>query len=197
MSFPLSFVNTSLLWFGVAGNLLLSLALFLKLNELSVKFILSGVGMGLKPGTLAPEFSAETLDGDTVTSETLSLEDVLLVFFSPHCQPCLEEMPALLSFAAKAKRWGTQVILVNLDGTRAEVAAVVEKFQIQIPLLLAPTQSNRFAAVYQCEITPSYTHIQQGRIASAGIFDHSALDLLRQECSSRVCSELQEAVPMA
>jgi peroxiredoxin len=69
--------------------------------------------MELKAGTAIPEFSLRTLDGKTLTRESLLGHETLLSFFFAECGPCIAEVPALNAY--QAKNPGRQVLAVTFD----------------------------------------------------------------------------------
>jgi thiol-disulfide isomerase/thioredoxin len=63
-------------------------------------------------GSRAPDFALRSLNGATVTSESLKGEIVVLNFWATYCQPCRTEIPELNSFAASS---GAKVVGIALD----------------------------------------------------------------------------------
>ncbi|MBW4666736.1 MAG: TlpA family protein disulfide reductase [Cyanomargarita calcarea GSE-NOS-MK-12-04C] len=165
-------VNSILLWIVVLLNLLLTIALIGRFNDISKHMsAFTDIDVGLEKGSLAPDFLAQTLTGETVTLADYARKVVSFIFISPHCSPCLEKIPKLNALAAKAKQAGVEILLVNTDGDKAETAAFVKKHNVALPVLIAPSESNSFASDYKAEATPSYCILNQdSHVAAAGMF---------------------------
>ena len=58
---------------------------------------------GLRPGTAAPDFSGESLDGKTYSLSHLQGKVVVLTFWSTRCQICHSELPKLNEVARRYK----------------------------------------------------------------------------------------------
>lgn len=68
-------------------------------------------------------FTAETLDGGSLTQEDIAAKDVTIInFWSLMCGPCIAEMPALAAFE-KALPDNVRLVTVCLDGEGNEEAA--------------------------------------------------------------------------
>ncbi len=166
---PVLVTNLVLLWLVVLLNLLLTIALIRRFNRMSS---FADMDVGLEKGSLAPDFQAETLTGETVTLADYARKAVSLIFISPHCSPCLEKIPKLNALAAKAEQAGVEMLLVNTDGDKAETAAFVEKHKVTLPVLIAPSESNSFARDYKADATPSYCILNQNNyVEAAGVFE--------------------------
>jgi peroxiredoxin len=165
---PLLVTNSVLLWIVVLLNLLLTIALIRRFHQISA---FADMDVGLKKGSRAPDFQAETLTGETVTLADYARKAVSFIFISPHCGPCLEKIPTLNALASKAKQAGVDILLVNTDGDKAETAAFVEKHNVTLPVLIASSESNSFASDYKAAATPSYCVLNQnGHVEAAGMF---------------------------
>lgn len=157
------------LWLVVLGNLVLTFALIRKVNtgesHSNQKTLRP---MGLEKGTEAPDFTAQTLDGETVTRATYAGRSTAFVFFSTLCQPCREVLPELEQLAPTAAQAGVDIVLVSKD-KREATSAFLDEMQIHLPVLIAPFDSNPFMKEYKATMTPSYSLIDtQGKIQSAG-----------------------------
>jgi cytochrome c biogenesis protein CcmG/thiol:disulfide interchange protein DsbE len=64
-------------------------------------------------GFLAPDFTLETLDGDTITLSDLRGRAVLLNFWATWCPPCRAEMPAFQQAYADYEDQGFVIVAVN------------------------------------------------------------------------------------
>lgn len=157
-------VSSILLWLVVLLNLLLTLGLVRRLNANRA----SAPEMGLKVGEIAPDFSAQSLSGETVTLATYAGRNIAFIFISIHCGPCHEILPRLEPLGPKAARAGVELVLVSadeLDETRAYVA----KQNIGLSVLIASRKSNPFMEDYKSTATPSYCLVnEQGKVQSAG-----------------------------
>lgn len=74
---------------------------------------------GLEVGTPAPAFSAQTLDGETVTLADLKGKVVLIDFWATWCGPCVRAMPTIQSLHEKFADKGLVVVGVSLDDRHA------------------------------------------------------------------------------
>lgn len=87
--------------------------------------------------SVAPDFTLQTADGDTVRLQDLRGKVVLLNFWATWCPPCKAEMPDL---DALHQEYGMAhdftVIGVNMEEDAAKVQAFVAAYHVTFPLLL-------------------------------------------------------------
>lgn len=144
-------LSSVLLWLVVLVNVFLTLALIRRLNGTG-----QSLGeVGLKPGTTAPDFRAQTLQGVTKTLADYSGKATVLIFVSPTCQPCRERVPMLQQTAVEASASGVEFVLIS-GGTMEETRAWDQEVGIQLPLLVAPQDQNPFFTDYQITSTPTF-----------------------------------------
>ena len=166
---PILVISSVLLWIIVLVNVLLTIALIRRLNQMSNMAFPDDEG--LEKGTPAPNFTAETLAGEMVTLANYARKAVSFIFISPTCSPCVEKLPAMNDLATKAKQAGVELVLVSTDGEKADMAALVQKHHVTVPLLFAPFEHNSFARDYKAESTPFYCQLNQdGYVESSGFF---------------------------
>lgn len=155
-------LSSVLLWIVVFCNLLLTLALVRRVNANPQP------KEGLKEGLPAPDFTAETLSGEKVTLATYAQRDVAFVFIAPTCEPCREALPSYEALGPKAMQSGVDLVLVSMANAE-QTRHFVNEFNIQLPILVAPRESNSFMQDYKLSTTPSYCLIdRQGKILSSG-----------------------------
>jgi peroxiredoxin len=122
-------------------------------------------------GTQAPDFTAETLDGQLVSSATYSRESVLFVFVSPTCDPCIEKIGMFNKLYFQAKQHGVNIILVCL-ASKGETQVFADKYSIEVPMLVAPPENNSFMKSYKAPGTPFYCFVSnEGKVQSTGLLD--------------------------
>ena len=68
-----------------------------------------------KVGQAAPEFSGQTIDGDTFTLSQHRGEWVFVNFFATWCVPCKVEHPELVKFAQQTSGQPVKVVSVAFD----------------------------------------------------------------------------------
>ena len=92
--------------------------------------------VGTQVGQLAPDFTATTLDGETIHLSEYRGRTVLLNLFASWCGPCRLEMPHLVE--ASNQHDPDQVVLLglNLQENPEAVAAFRDEFGIDFPLVL-------------------------------------------------------------
>ncbi|MFQ3543227.1 TlpA disulfide reductase family protein [Halobacillus rhizosphaerae] len=92
----------------------------------------------LKTGEKAPDFTLETLNGDSITLDDLKGKKVFLNFWATWCPPCQEEMPELETFY---QDFGDEVeiVAVNATGSEkgvAEVNKYMKEHHYHFPVVL-------------------------------------------------------------
>jgi len=176
---PILVVSSILLWVALLFNLLLTLALVRRVNRLPGMLDLDNIPT-LEVGTPAPDFAAETLNGQRVTLATYARQAVAFVFTSPNCPGCVERIPELEALGPQARRHGVELVLVNAAG-EAETQALVEEHQIKLPVLVAPRDSSPFAQDYKAIVTPFYCLVdEEGKVQSTGLFGVEWEEVTRQ-----------------
>ncbi|HSA54958.1 MAG TPA: TlpA disulfide reductase family protein [Gemmatimonadaceae bacterium] len=95
-----------------------------------------GAIVGIRSGNdIAPFYSATTLDGKVVTSDSLRGRVVLVNFWATWCLPCRAEMPFLESMWKRHRDEGLVILGLSVDrGGEAEVRQWVEARTITYPI---------------------------------------------------------------
>ena len=89
-------------------------------------------------GFLAPDFTLETLDGESITLSDLRGRVVLVNFWASWCPPCRAEMPAFRQAFQDYHGQGFEILAVNAtaqDNLR-DIAAFVEEYNLSFPIAL-------------------------------------------------------------
>ncbi|HVO68640.1 MAG TPA: cytochrome c biogenesis protein/redoxin [Aggregatilineaceae bacterium] len=94
------------------------------------------VPVGLQVGQRAPDFTAQLLDGQTVSLSGFRGHPVLLNFWATWCGPCREEMPDFQTVYDTYRADGFVVLAVNAMESKSDVAAFVQKLGITYPIAL-------------------------------------------------------------
>ncbi len=89
-------------------------------------------------GKPAPDFTAQTLDGDTVALSGLRGQPVAVNFWATWCVPCEVEMPELESASARYANQGLVVLGVNAGEDALIVRKFVEQVGVTFPIVLDP-----------------------------------------------------------
>ena len=128
---------------------------------------------GLKKGQLAPDFTLQTLSGESITLSDLKGKKVLLNFWATWCPPCKKEMPDLQEYYEKyGEQENLEIVAVNLTYSERSISTedVVKNVQLfadnygltfQIPLM----KEDSISKTYQVITIPSTFMIDsEGRI---------------------------------
>jgi cytochrome c biogenesis protein CcmG/thiol:disulfide interchange protein DsbE len=91
-------------------------------------------------GSLAREYEATTLDGDTVTLASLRGKVVLLNLWATWCTPCRMETPYLQSVFEEYEADGFEIVGISMDTGDAadDVAMFVEEYGVSYTILHDP-----------------------------------------------------------
>ena len=79
------------------------------------------------PGSMAPVFTAITLEGDTISLADLRGKYVILDFWASWCGPCMREMPNVVKLYKECKGKNFEIVGVSLDQKRDAWLNAVEK----------------------------------------------------------------------
>ena len=94
-------------------------------------------GVGADIGS-APAFSVTTLDGETVASEDLRGQVVVVNFWATWCPPCRLEMPSLQRLHEERADEGVVVLGISTDvGSEAPIRSFLEERGITYPVARA------------------------------------------------------------
>ena len=157
-----------LLWIVVLLNLFLTFGIIRRMNNQSSTQADPYAPERLQKGDAAPDFIAATLAGQQVSLATYAGKPVVFLFFSTHCGPCRAILPDLLEAAPLAAQANVELVFVLLSDAE-KVRAFVAEFQLSLPVLVAPLESNDFAKDYKSTATPSYCLVDgQGFVQAAG-----------------------------
>jgi cytochrome c biogenesis protein CcmG/thiol:disulfide interchange protein DsbE len=108
-----------------------------------------------RAGFRAPDFSLQTLDGQTVTLSSLRGQAVMINLWASWCPPCRQEMPEILRVYEAHKDEGFTVLAVNttFQDSEADARAFVQKFGLTFPVLL--DTSGAVSQRYQLRALPT------------------------------------------
>lgn len=129
------------LGFMLVGFVMAALVVFANNNNLSTNTnnrpeASSGNGGGTVVGWQVPDFSLDTLDGETVSITDYRGKVVFLNFWATWCIPCQREMPAFNDFMAQG-RDDAVILAVNNGEEIQPVAEFVNLFQLEhVPILM-------------------------------------------------------------
>lgn len=106
-------------------------------------------------GFLAPDFTLQTLDGESVTLSGLQGQAVVVNFWATWCPPCRAEMPAIQEMYGTFHEQGLVILAVNATNqdTYAGIAPFIEEYGLTFPILL--DSSGEAGSLYQVRSLPT------------------------------------------
>jgi len=117
---------------------------------------------------LAPDFSLQTLSGDTVQLSDYRGKIILLNFWTSWCPPCKAEMPEIQSLYEAYQAQGLIVLGINITvlDDRVEVERFVKELGLSFPILLDESGDISNPLYRVIRIPTSYFIDQEGKIYS-------------------------------
>ncbi len=153
--------------------------IFLLLRQLGVMYLGTAQGVardGLAPGTKAPDFTVEALDGGSVSLAGFRGLPLLLVFGSPACAPCKALIPDLNAFARE--REGALRVLFLSRGELEPARAFAAENDVQVAVAVHPDES--LPEKFKARVTP-FAHLidAEGVVQAKGLANNRQhLDML-------------------
>lgn len=137
--FPLGLVI--LVAVGLVSGLLM--AVLILFNPLEASQTAGGgaptpVPAAVREGELAPDFTAQTATGETVSLAEMRGRPVLINFWATWCGPCRVEMPALQSATERHADEGLTVLAVNAMEPADQVQDYMNELELTFPAVLDP-----------------------------------------------------------
>lgn len=133
---------------------------------------------GILPGRSAPPFSANTLQGQSISLETFAGQAFALIFVD-NSDTSLGTISAYTKHNDDLKAAKVELIIVSLlpaDETRH----LMENLPTTTPVLIAPEQTNSIKKDYRVDRAPFFSVINaQGKVQSSGYASTNYRDLLR------------------
>jgi cytochrome c-type biogenesis protein len=132
---------------------------------------------GLDVGNLAPDFTVETLTGDTLTLSSLRGRVVLLNFWATWCAPCNAEMP---DFEKLTKRYSPDdftVLAINFMETPEQITPFMRQYGLTFEIGLDPDGKINTSQYLVRGYPTSYLINRDGVIVArqAGVFESEVL----------------------
>jgi peroxiredoxin len=91
----------------------------------------------LAQSTVAPDFSLESLDGQTMRLSDLRGKAVLLNFWATWCGPCKIEMPWFVDFQNQYGSQGLQIVGVAMDdASKEDIGKFAKDMGVNYPILI-------------------------------------------------------------
>jgi len=87
-----------------------------------------------------PDFTLKSMGGQNLRLEEFRGQVVLINFWASWCGPCRQEMPILQKIHERYEPLGFTVLGVNVDEEQAKARRIVERLDIDFPLLLDTDQ---------------------------------------------------------
>jgi cytochrome c biogenesis protein CcmG/thiol:disulfide interchange protein DsbE len=127
----------------------------------------------LDVGSRAPDYRAQSLNGDTVALSSFAGEVVVLNIWATWCRPCVVEMPALQRLHEQLGTDGLRIVAVSVDapegviGSFGEPGGSVRDFveDLGLTFTVLHDPSGRIESLYQVNGLPTTFVIdREGRI---------------------------------
>lgn len=166
------FAVVGLVLAGIVGmlNLAILLVVLRRWREVeSAGLSATGSGAAVRVIDRIPNFSARTLDGDTVTDGTLHGKETLVGFFSLTCQACRDSVPVFAGHAGRLRATGgTSLAIVHGDDAAgSDLAAMLRD---AMDLVIAEDATAELSKRYGAKHYPSFAwYDPNGMVTSAGV----------------------------
>jgi peroxiredoxin len=170
------FGGLAVLWVVVVGNVLVTFAIVRRLNRQQQHD--APLEPGFAVGDPMPAFSARTLDGEILSSEGVSRGSAIVLFVSPGCGICRDNMDDYRRIAASAATHGVAWVIVS-EAIDEATRHMVGQANYEYPVIAAPRGENSIFDGWRIRMTPYFVHFENGRVSSFGIGHGGAAEFRR------------------
>lgn len=129
---------------------------------------LLAVGSADANGKLAPDFTAQTIEGISHSLKDYRGKKVILNFWASWCPPCKAEMPHLQKYYDNYRDLhNVEIVSVNLtyqDTKRSKIKALIDKNKLSFPVFL--DEDSSIASSYGVRIIPTTFIIDENGLMS-------------------------------
>jgi len=117
-----------------------------------------------REGFLAPDFTLQTLNGDTVSLSEMRGHPILVNLWATWCPPCRAEMPAMQKLYDEYREQGFVVLALNMtyQDDRTAVSPFSQELGLTFPILFEETGA--VASKYELRSLPSSYFIDRSGI---------------------------------
>ena len=133
-------------------------------------------------GHPAPEFTLQTLEGDSLSLSDLRGKAVVLNFWATWCPPCQAEMPELQAAHDEYASGGLVVLGVNQAEDKATVQAFLDERNLTFPVAL--DSQYEASQRYQVNSLPSTFFIDRNGVIREIVIGQMNAALLKQQLRS-------------
>ena len=137
-------------------------------------------------GAMAPDFTVQTLDGESVTLSDLRGNPVFLNFWTTWCGPCVAELPDIQEVHEEKSVEGLVVLAVNLGERESTVEAFIESNDYSFEVGL--DENGAVAQAYEVVSIPATFLID-----SEGIIQSEKVGMFTSK--AEIIAELQKIMP--
>lgn len=141
--------------------------LWIGFTSSSITDTTSGLVPSPREGFSAPDFTLDTLDGQTITLSDLRGQVVIVNLWASWCPPCRAEMPAIEQIYQANQAQGLEILAVNTTYQDSEKAAAqfAQDFGLTFPILL--DRDGAVSRRYQLQALPTTYFIDRQGIIRA------------------------------
>ncbi len=120
-------------------------------------------GQVVANNSVAPAFSLQTRDGNTLSLADLRGEVVMINFWATWCGPCRQEMPLLEQIYQRYSGLGFTLLGVNVEEHSADADRFLAETPVSFPILFDP--DNEVSKQYGVSAMPSTVIVdRQGNV---------------------------------
>lgn len=137
----------------------------------------------LQPGTPAPDFTLQDINGNPVTLSSFRGRKVVLVFWASWCPDCRAEVPDLKALAAKANPEQVAFVSISFDKTEEALQRYVAENYLPGVQLYDPAgkKDSQVAAAFHVKWIPSlYVLDAQGKVELSTVMIEKVAAQLQQ-----------------
>jgi len=144
--------------------------------------------IGIDQGNLAPDFTLQTLQGESMTLSDYRGKNVIINFWATWCPPCRAEMPHMQRYYDEHKDDDFTILAVNMTTTeshQSDVQPFIDELAITFPVLL--DVDNDVTDTYQVMAYPTSYFVDKN-----GVIQYKILGAMNEEMMEKQIALMSE-----